>query len=360
MCKQNIEANKVAFVIPRLGKGGAERVVTNLANQMVRDGFLVRIYTILSIEEDYVLENGIEHVHIKSSSQNKILRILKRFFELRRRIKEDEAKTIIAFERYYGICASLFTGRKIIATERNDPYSNMPKISVKKYFRDLLYMLADCVVFQTKYAQNYFNAAIKKHSVVIPNPVSSDILPEPYHGKRNKQIVTACRLTTQKNLPMLIDAFEMFLQNHMDYSLVIYGEGPLKGQLEKSIEKKGLENKIKLPGHINNLPQTMNEAAMYVSSSDFEGISNSMLEALACGVPTICTDCPAGGAAMMIQNGINGYLVPVKDAKKMSLVMSKIVDDYESTQKMCRKAVEVRNSHSVKKIASMWEDVILK
>lgn len=348
----------VIFVIPQIGKGGAERVVVNIANQMVSDGYSVSIYTILSGEENYKLADGVNHVHLNVDDRNKLLRMMTRFLKLRSMIKHSDADTVIAFDRYYGIFCALFTGKRVIGSERNDPYSNMPIHSIQKYIRDWLYRHVDYMVFQTEYAQNYFSDRIKKHSTIIPNPVSTDVLPAPFTGTRDKRIVTACRLTEQKNLPMMIDAFSSFSRVHDGYQLVIYGEGHLLESLKKYVVERGVERQVLFPGYVDNLPEKINSASMYVSSSDYEGISNSMLEALAIGLPVVCTDCPAGGAAMVIRNGENGYLVPVKQAEEMAKAMCRVVEDEEHTLEMSQKAIKVRLTFSIQEIAKQWENVL--
>lgn len=348
----------VVFVIPRIGKGGAERVVVNIANQMARDGYSVSIYTILSGEENYRLAAGVNHVHLNVNDRNKLLRMIKRFLKLRSMIKHSDASTVIAFDRYYGIFGALFTGKRVIGSERNDPYSNMPMHSIQKYIRDWLYKHVDYMVFQTEYAQNYFSDCIKKHSTIIPNPVSTDMLPSPFMGNRDKRVVTACRLTEQKNLPMMIDAFASFCRKHEGYQLVVYGEGHLLEYLKKYAAERGVEKQVLFPGYVDNLPEKINSATMYVSSSDYEGISNSMLEALALGMPVVCTDCPAGGAAMVICNGDNGYLVPVKQAEEMAKAMCRVVEDEKHTFEISQKAIGVRMTFSIQEITKQWENIL--
>lgn len=348
----------VSFIIPSLSSGGAERVVANLANQFVADGYNVIIYTILDDKETYAIRPEVKHIYLNVNCRSKVLRILKRFFKLHKYVKFDESQCIIAFDRYYGICSALRCGKKVIGSERNDPYSNMSEHSFQKYFRDYLYNRVNYMVFQTVYAQQYFSDKIQKHSTIIPNPITTDILPELFSGTRKKNIYTACRLTEQKNIPMMIEAFARFSTTHPDYTFTIYGDGPLKETIKKQIHMLKMDEKIKLAGYTDNLPQKVRDAGMFLSSSNYEGISNAMLEALAMGIPSVCTDCPAGGAAAVIQNGINGYLVPVGDTQAMLQAMCRIADNHELAKSFSLEAIKVRDTYAIKEIAAMWEEIL--
>lgn len=348
---------KVVFIIPCIGSGGAERVVVNLCNELVKGDYDVAILTILSNEEKYHLDERVRHYYLGETSNNRIVRVLQRFLRLRKLIMELKPDTVVAFDRNYGIMGCLGLHCRIIGSERNDPYSNM-RSSAEKKLRDWLYRRTDAMVFQTEYAKNYFSKDIQDKSVVIPNPVTTDFLPEPYFGERDKQIIAACRLTEQKNLPMMIDAFAAFSRVHPEYELVIYGDGHLLEFICQYVAEKNLDKKVFFPGYVNNLHERIRKAAMYVSSSDYEGISNSMLEAMAMGLPVVCTDCPAGGAAMAIQNGENGYLIPVNQAEEMANAMCCVVEDKDHTVKMSERAIDVRSIFHIEKIVEMWEKVL--
>ena len=113
-----------------------------------------------------------------------------------------------------------------------------------------------------------------------------------------------------------------------------------------------------MPGFSDNIYDEMNKSAMFVLSSDYEGISNSMLEALAMGLPSVVTDCPVGGAKMVIENNINGILVPVGDVQSMFEGMKKILDDKGFAKKLSKNAIKIRDKYPVDKIAKMWLDVM--
>ncbi len=349
---------KVAFVIPQIGKGGAERVVVNLANQLVERGHEVSIYTILSQQVQYPLDVRVKHIYLGEVSSNKLLRVFERMRRLTKLLKEADLDTIIAFDRTYGMSCGLKSGKRIIASERNDPYSNMGKYSFEKRFRDRVYKQADMVVFQTEYAKAYFSPKIQAHSCIIPNPVSSAVLPMPFEGLREKTVVTACRLTEQKNIPMMLRAFCKFHKTYPEYSLHLYGDGHLLDAMTALAEQLGIGECVVFHGYTEGLPEKIHKAGMYISSSDYEGISNSMLEALAMGIPTICTDCPAGGAQMSIQNGENGILVPVGDADALCDAMVRVASDPLFATSIGREAVKIRERFSIGRITEMWEAIL--
>jgi glycosyltransferase involved in cell wall biosynthesis len=165
-------------------------------------------------------------------------------------------------------------------------------------------------------------------------------------------------LSPQKNIPLLIDAFEMLLKDHTDYILRVYGEGPEKDNLKAYIKEKHLEDKAFIEDFASDIHERIKDAAMFVSTSDFEGLSNSMLEAMGIGLPVVCTDCPCGGAKMVIEDGVNGLLTPVGDGKAMYLAMKKILDDKNLANTLSANAKKVRNEYSRESIVEKWYELL--
>ena len=139
---------------------------------------------------------------------------------------------------------------------------------------------------------------------------------------------------------MAINAFEKFYNKNPEYKFTIYGDGPLRESLEKAIKEKELENVINLPGFSKNIIEDIKKAGIYISSSDFEGISNAMLEAMAMGIPTVCTDCPIGGAKMTIR------------------AMDKVANDSTFAKEISENAITIREELSIDKILDKWIDVM--
>ena len=188
---------------------------------------------------------------------------------------------------------------------------------------------------------------------MIPNPVYIGDL-QPYEGERDKKIVAVGRLEPQKNHKLLLRAFAEFAATHKEYVLEIYGKGELEEELKALARELGIEKHVQLRGFSGKVKEEINNAAMYVLSSDYEGISNSMLEAIALGVPVIATDCPIGGSRMYIEDGVNGLLVPVGDMQTMAAAMKRIADDAEFRESLSRQGRKLREQNRVEQIAERF------
>ena len=351
---------KVIFVTNFLGNGGAARVMSILADNLLKKNMKVEILSFLDRSDTYELDSDINLIVLKCNSKNKIFQKIERILKLRQEIKKSkEDTTIISFEYFVNmqtVIANMFFKNKLIISERNDP-SRTGNRKIIKRLRNLLYRFADCLVCQTQEAKEYFPKCIQNKTVVIPNPVMAN-LPNRFEGKRKKEIVTFCRIEKQKNLTMLIDAFKILNEEYPEYKLTIYGDGSEKENLEKYIDNKGLKKQVQLNGFVQNIHNRIIDSTMFVSSSDYEGISNSMLEAMAIGLPTICTDCPCGGARMVIENNVNGILVPVGDVEELEKAMKSIIKDSKLSNYLSYNSSKIKHKYSEKKILKQWIELI--
>lgn len=350
---------KLLIVLYDLANGGVERVLSVLANYFAAHGYEVYVVAISSDKVFYPLHENVHYkfVPLKSVySKETVVKKIKSFFKLFRVIKRINPDCIIGFEdslilRTVPIAKLL--RKRIFISERTDPavYGRL-MFSVIKF----VYSLADAVVFQTEEAKLCFQSSVQKKSTVIPNPLSENL---PYRtGVVNKDIIMACRLRPQKNVALAIKAFSEFYKYHHDYRLVIYGEGEQLEELKSIANEYDVAQTVSFPGHISDIHSKMQNCAVYLSTSNFEGISNSMLEALAIGIPTICTDCPVGGARMFIHNGLNGLLVPVGDADAVAAALSRIVDNPVFADKLSAESVKIREELNADVICSRWRKLL--
>ena len=130
--------------------------------------------------------------------------------------------------------------------------------------------------------------------------------------------------------------------------------------LVRYAEQLGISEAVKFHGFSSEIHKIMAESAIYVSSSDYEGISNSMLEALAIGIPAVCTDCPVGGARMYIRDGENGYLIPVGDADVMADRMLALMEDKKLGESFSKESVKIREELTDDRIFGMWKALLVR
>ncbi len=344
-----------------LGNDGAERVLSELANEWVKQGHKVTMIQTGAgnYGVSYKLSKDIEILNVHVDGTIKPVRYAKEIREIVKILKKRPEATVLSFiVASIFICgvASFFVKNRIVVSERNNP-RQCPAGKLRQKLRDWAFCQAHACVFQTKDAMLMFPRRVQKKGFIIPNPINAD-LPGPYKGERRKVIVAASRLHPQKNLHMMIDAFYMFHKVHPDYKLEIYGQGSEREKLEEHIRQLELRDAVILPGFSNDIYEKMLDAAMYVSSSDYEGISNSMLEALGMGIPSVVTDCPVGGAGMMIKDGVNGILVPPGDIDGLYAGMIKVIESSDLAEKLSTESVKIRRTLSIEKIANKWLEVL--
>lgn len=351
----------VTFFIGSLYGGGAERVICNLASYLVQKGHKVEILTMSETKESYDLDERVTTKSLLSlnNRKNKIWNVLIRFPRLWKYMRKTEndiyvvmlPKTTVMF-----LAFRWMTKAKVVAAERVDPaaYSNTIGCLLKRYAHR-----ADGFVFQTEDAKAWYGDAVKDcKTVIIPNAINPVFIRKPYTGEKRKVIAGAGRLCEQKNFSLLIRAFAKISDDFPDYKLVIYGEGEKRDELESLVKELGLESRVAFPGYIKNIADEMEKNSMFVLSSNFEGMPNALMEAMALGLPCISTDCPCGGPRFLIQNGENGLLVPVGNVEKMALAMKKLLGDQDYASRLISAANEIKRRLAPEIIYGKWENFI--
>lgn len=349
---------KIIFLLPNLYAGGAERVVTVLAGEMVEMEYSVQILLLTDSICQYKVQENVELICLNTKEMSRT----DRFKILRNHLKKELTNSrvvVIPFQRSclkHALAASFGLEIPVIATERNDP--NMYGSSFwHRVLASIPFILSKMCVFQTQDAANYY--ILPKHKKkIIANPIT----PTDFVWKGNlldKRIIMACRLDPQKNITMMIDAIELLANAIPDIKVDIYGDGVQRTELEKICIDKSLSDKIKFCGKTQNVLEKMSESSIYVSTSDYEGISNSMLEAMSIGMPIICTDCPIGGARMMLSNGA-GVLIPVGDAEQLSNEIKYLLSNMDYASELGHMANERTRQYTSRIIAKSWLDIIYK
>ena len=342
---------KVLMLTAVMNGGGTERVIAVLANYLAKQNIDVAIAMTAGDRVVYELDSHIKVLQLGDRTGGSIKKRLERVRRIRECYKEDPDRIIVSFgteTNLFALLAGIGSKNKIIISERNDP--NQCNF---KMLRNLIYRLADHFVFQTEDARQYFSKKIADKGVVIPNPLAKEMKKD-FSGERTRDIVAVGRLEPQKNHRMLLQAYQLFDRKYPGYRLVLYGKGFLQKELETFAKELGIEQKVVFAGFTQEVEKKIQDAAMYVLSSDYEGISNSLMEAMAMGLPVISTDCPIGGSKMLISDKKNGMLTPVGDVEAFAAAMCYVAEDAERAERMGREAEYVRQAYSAETICQKW------
>lgn len=361
---------RILFATTRLSYAGAPKMMAWVANQMAAKGHDVHLVTFYSEEQARLLHENVVMTSLRvTQSRSRLVRnttgmlkTLARLHKLVLKLKPDVVVTFLDSVGYvYLPIGRLITKAKIVASERVDPYSHRGKTAAIRF---ALMNFAHGTVFQTDGARNFFEnrKRVFGNSTVIPNPVvtSEKILAMqkeiPAYSDRDKTIVTVGRLSLrQKRQDVLLDAFKIFQENNPDYTLVIYGDGPDRNKIQVMIDERGLTGKAVLAGRTDRVEEMIFHAAAFVLTSDYEGIPNALIEAMSVGVPSVSTDCSPGGAALLIRNGENGFLVPRGDTEAIAEKMRLVVSDEEIADLFSKNGPSITNELEEMVIADKWE-----
>lgn len=344
--------DKVTFFIGTLGNGGAERVISILANHLSKMGMSVEIVLYYDSEPFYTINPDVKIVYVERETGSK--NILKNTLWIRRYFKNN-ADIVVSFLAQFNMLAitALFATRiPIVVADRNDP-RHMPKQKILRIARNILYHFADTIVVQTEYNKAYFSSAVQKKCRIIYNPVDlQDKKGLALRTEKKRKIVSVARLMQQKNQLMLINAFAHIREEYPDYTLTIYGEGPFRAELERRIAELGIENSVLLPGRKQDVFDLIADADLFVLSSDFEGMPNVLIEAMCLGLPVISTR--VSGATDLIQHGKNGLLSDVGNTEQLIIAMRKMLSDEKLRISCANRALDINDRLEINNIIDQW------
>ena len=359
------KVRKIMFHLNSLGKGGAERVVSLLSNEFVKHNMEVVIATEWVSDEEYELDSAIKRIHAGLSKEDETAsRLAKQWIRirnLRKVLLEERPDVLISFcvkANYRAMMASTGMRIPVIVSVRNDP-----KIDYVGRIRGVMNKLflnrASGCVFQTQEAKEFFDEVLQKKSRIICNPVNEKYL-KAEKKVPLKKIVCVGRLVAQKNQMLLVNAFEKVLEKYPDYHLYLYGDGSddeCKDELLQYVKGK-LKEHVHFMGLSSTLEKDMADAAMFVLPSNYEGMPNALMEAMALGLPVISTDCPCGGSRYWITHGTTGQLVPVKDVESMAKAMEFYIENPKEAATMGANARERLKEATLEKVFEQWRSYI--
>ena len=255
------------------------------------------------------------------------------------------------------ILTSLGMGIPVAVSVRGEPGEEYYNGLLRFLARNLFY-LADGVILQTRRCMDFFPQGVRKKAIILKNPVNPVFFREPYRGEREKTIVAVGRVDENKNHEMLIRAFAGIADEFPEYRLIIYGDGDKRSDLLKLTKELKLEDRVSLPGNIDNVADAIYKTRVFVLSSNTEGMPNTLIEAMILGLTVVSTDCPCGGPAELIVHGVNGLLSPVKDVNAMKENLQYILNNLHRADEMAHEASKTSDIYDVNKVYLEWENYL--
>lgn len=350
----------ICFFIGGLSGGGAERVTCNLANYMVEQGHSVEILTMADDEPSYELSLKVDRKVLlrtkerKSFIYNSTLRLV-RFWKYLRRTEVDVIVVMLPITTILLLQMRRLTKAAVIAAERSVPsiYKDKEQQRLKKLARR-----ADGWVFQTDAQKTWYEKAGIRKGVIIPNAINPEFIRPLYAGERRNEIVTVGSLTVPKNQELLINAFAQIADAWPTHRLVLYGKGPKLELLQTLADSLGISDRVVFAGYSTNVYESIKAAELFVLSSDYEGMPNALMEAMATGLPCVSTDCDGAGARGLIEDGKNGLLVPKGDVESLADAMNRMLSDREFAEKCGQEAHKICERLAPERVYSEWEGFI--
>lgn len=351
--------HKILFVISVINYGGAGKMLSFLANNLSSLGYNISIHTYASDRHYYRLNKKIKYIPAIKRSQNKLTKIIYSIHNIKKAIKEHKPDLIVSFlnnANFFSILCTSFRDIPVIICERSDPYYEK---SIALSFIRSLYRFADGAVFQTDGAKKYYSNIVQKKSRVIPNPVTIKWEARFPIDKRCNEIAFVARFNIkQKRQDLMVKAFCKIIEHHKEIKLVFYGDGPDMHLVKEMVRENGLLNKVVFAGRVSDVQQKLKESKLFVLTSDYEGIPNALIEAMAVGLPVVSTDYSPGGAKLLIDNMRNGLIVNRGDVENIANAILFLLDNPETAEQYGKEAQSIIDTFNPNKVIDMWDEFI--
>ena len=358
---------KVTLVIYGLGGGGAERVMSIVANYWVDRGWDVTLILLVPPTKPpfYPLDARIKlkPLGVAGNSANVLAAIgntWQRISVLRREIIASKPDVVISFMNsvnVYTIAACAMLNIPTIVSEHIYPGANDAN-KVWQFMMKWTYRYADLVTVLTQNALPFYPAKQGYRTLVMPNPV---IKPAPVKDTTrlltNPSLLAIGKLHPQKGFDLLLEAFHRLQPKYPQWQLTILGEGDRRAELEDLRARLQLTDCVHLPGLVINVREYLSQAELFVMPSRFEGFPMALCEAMACGVPVLAADC-LSGPRDIIEDGINGVLVATEDVDALVVGLDALMSDPARRQQLAKNAPQILDRFGLEQVMAIWTEAI--
>lgn len=353
---------QLTLVIWSLSAGGAERVMSRMANHWAERGWRVTLLTFDGSEPPFFeLHPAVRYRPLGLTMSRASVRGMATLLRiLRSSIKESAPQALISFSNQINVMVLLATrglGLPVIVSERTPPTHDAIG-GIWNVLRWWTYPWATRLVVPHPDVLVYFASSVRRKGRVIPNPVTAPSVGRTAPSSRSGNTVVAMgRLSAEKGFDVLLQAFSDVAPECPEWSLVIWGEGHLRGELERLRHELGLGGRAFLPGRTREPFGKMRQADLFVLSSRWDAFPNVLCEAMASGLPVVSTDCPVG-PGRIVRDGVDGILAPPGDRKALAAAMRRLMHDAPGRRRLAARAPEVVERFSPEKIMGTWEAVL--
>ena len=357
---------KILFMAPMLNYSGAPKIMIWLANSFCKAGNDVTVLTYNDVVKNKNLSIQVKRICLnipcpENWFKRNVHFLSRSVYSVYHFIKKNDFDVILTFTDNVSmvslVLVKVFQKKKFLISERMDPYTDTGRLDK---LRRKLFVFSDGIVFQTKNAKEYFSKKVQRKSSVIPNPVIIDFKNKVAETRDNR-IVSVGRIDLfQKRQDLLVRAFAKIADDFPEIKVVFYGDGNDIELLKRIVTSCGISDRVTFAGVTNNVYEAIHTARLFVMTSDFEGVPNALIEAMSMGVPVISTDCSPGGAKLLIEDHINGILIPRNDEDTLAERMKYMLSNPKEAEKMGRNGKKIAERFAEDKIFSMWQDFVDK
>lgn len=349
---------KAILYIDSMQRGGAQRVMSVLSKFLSDRGIYTVLVNDIIPEEgkaEYSVDSRVHRVFLDKNTKPGKSKNIARVIGLRRLVKKENPDVILSFmgpPNYRMLLATIGVQCRKVVSVRNDPYKEYGT-GLKKWIARFIFRFANGCVFQTEEASAYFPAAVQKRGRIILNPVDPSFFNTTWEGE-DKTILTVGRLYPQKNHALLLNAFAQVHEKYPEYKLKICGKGSEENNLKELASELGIDSFVSFMGEVDNVKDELKQSSCFVLSSDYEGLPNALMEAMAVGIPVISTDCPCGGPRTLIRNNENGILVSCGDANGLTDAIEKVISNKEKGIRLGQYGKESAARFRTETVMSEW------
>jgi GalNAc-alpha-(1->4)-GalNAc-alpha-(1->3)-diNAcBac-PP-undecaprenol alpha-1,4-N-acetyl-D-galactosaminyltransferase len=359
---------KLTLISSSLEVGGAERVISIIANYWSARGWKITILTFDDGSEPpfYDLNKGIDYrpLGIENRCGYKLSAVgpnLRRIRILKKAIVASRPNVVISFGNRTNMMTLLACwGLKVptIVNEHVHPaFGGLSKAC--QLLQKWSYHRASLITVQTHSGLSFFPSVQGYRTCVMPHPVaipSSETIDSQLYTD-DRYVLAIGKLSPQKGFDLLIKAFAQVCDPHPEWTLTILGEGEMRSELEDLCLQLGLRDRVFMPGVVKNIDLHLRKADVFALTSRFEGFPVTLCEAMACGVPVIATDC-LSGPREIIHNGIDGLLVVTENVDALASGLDLLMSDPVKRQYLSHHAPSVLNRFGVEPVMAMWNSAI--